>query len=78
MQITKNTPKPVVEPPPTYDLTGLSQDDIMALRCILGRHRLGVPSPLESMRKQIWAVTKTLKQPFESSDRYYIRRTSDF
>ncbi len=32
MKITKNSPPPIVQPPPTYDLTGISQEEMDMLR----------------------------------------------
>ncbi len=39
MRITKNTPKPVVQPPPTVDLTGLLPEQIDLIFMLLGNVR---------------------------------------
>lgn len=77
MIVKKNTPPPVVAPPATFDLIGLTQEETLALRCILARRKTGTMAPLENIRRQIYAVTSQLDQPFEIKERYEILRKAD-
>lgn len=46
MEVKKNTPPPQPVPPPTYDITGLTEDQVTALRDILGQFAF---SPVERL-----------------------------
>lgn len=74
MKVTVNKPAPVVTPPATFDLIGLTQEEILALRSILARRSPSSLAPLEPLRRQIYAVTNKLDQPFTTDGRYSIQR----
>lgn len=44
MEIKKNAPEPVIQPPATYDILGLTEDQLLLIRDILGKFSASGPT----------------------------------
>lgn len=73
MKVNVNRPAPVVAPPPTVDLIGLTMEEVLALRALLARRTAGSLKPLENLRRQLWMVTKGEDQIFSVSELHTFR-----
>jgi hypothetical protein len=82
MKVTVNTPKPVVVPPPTYNLE-LTEEEFLALRSLVARRDNRSVTILEPLRLQMWAVSRGKISPFKIEQTtlrlaaYHIRKKTD-
>ncbi len=78
MIVKKNTPPPADVPPTTFDLIGLTTDEIMSLRSILARRTLYSLKPLENLRRQLHVVTRGIDQTYATDGLLTIRKKRSF
>lgn len=70
MEITKHTPEPV---PATYDITGLTEDEVFALKALLGKILAG--SQIESLWDRLYeALGEGHRYTVMYKDSYYAEK----